>query len=112
MYSIVPMQNIPNNTFLSKIPVDGQNLTLVFRSTYNELAKYWLIDITDGVTGNPLIRALPVIPSQNMLEQYQYLEIGSAYIIPRSKVQEQWPSMETLISDWYLLWSDTDGYRK
>lgn len=110
MYSIVPISDIPNNTFSSKIPVDGKNLTLTFRVTYNELAKYWLIDIND-TNGNVLIRGLPVIPAQNILEPYQYMQIGSAYILPRTKVKEQWPTAGTLSSDWYLVWSDTYGYR-
>lgn len=109
MYSIVPIQNIPNNRFSSKIPVDGQNLTLIFYVTYNELAKYWLIDISNA-DGTMLLSGLPVVPAQNILEQYQYMQIGSAYILPRSKVKEQWPSADTLSTDWYLIWSDTDGY--
>ena len=66
MYSIVPIQNIPNNRFSSKIPVDGQNLTLIFYVTYNELAKYWLIDISNA-DGTMLISGLPVVPAQNIL---------------------------------------------
>ena len=77
MYSIVPIQNIPNNRFSSKIPVDGQNLTLIFYVTYNELAKYWLMDISNA-DGTMLISGLPVVPAQNILEQYQYMQIGSA----------------------------------
>ncbi len=109
MYSIVPLQNIPNTTFSSKIPVDGKNISLTFHLTYNELAKYWLVDVSNS-EGKMLISALPVIPAQNILEQYQYLRIGSAYILPRDSVQEQWPTAETLATDWYLVWSDTDGY--
>ncbi len=83
-------------------------MTLVFRVTYNELAKYWLMDISTAEMGM-LVSALPVIPAQNILEQYQYLGIGSAYVLPRAKVVEQWPSADTISTDWYLVWSDTDG---
>lgn len=108
MVSIIPVQAVPHCTFSSKIPVDGANLTLFFTVTYNELAKYWLVDIADA-DGTALISSLPVIPAQNILEQYQYMKIGSAYILPRSSVAEQWPSADTLTSDWYLVWSDTSG---
>lgn len=108
MYSFIPVQAVPNCTFASKIPVDDMNLILSFSITYNELAKYWVVDIADS-DGNMLIRGLPVIPAQNILEQFQYLKIGSAYILPRSTVSEQWPTADTLTSDWYLVWGDTIG---
>ena len=70
MYSIVPIQNIPNNRFSSKIPVDGQNLTLIFYVTYNELAKYWLIDISNA-DGMMLISGLPVVRSEGHTSELQ-----------------------------------------
>ena len=84
------------------------NITLLFRITYNELAKYWLMDISDD-EGNMLISALPLVPAQNILEQFAYMGIGSAYVLPRTQVKEQWPSAETLTADWYLIWSDTNA---
>lgn len=107
MYSIIPVQAIPNRTFSSVIAVDGSNLTLVFTLHYNELAKYWLVDIAQN--GTILISNLPVIPAENILEQYKYLQIGSAYILPRQVVKEQWPTYDSLASDWYLIWGDSDG---
>lgn len=108
MYSIIPVQAIPNYTFSCKIPVDEQNVTLSFHLTYNELAKYWMTRVTDS-KGNVLIRGLPILPAQNILEQFQYMKIGSAYVIPRQTAQEEWPTQDTLDSDWYLVWSNTDG---
>jgi len=108
MYSAIPLVAVPNYSFSSTIPVDGANITLLFRITYNELAKYWLIDISDD-EGNMLISALPLVPAQNILEQFAYMGIGSAYVLPRTQVKEQWPSAETLTADWYLIWSDTNA---
>lgn len=107
MYSIIPIQAVPNRTFSSIISVDRGNLTLTFTLRYNELAKYWLIDIIKD--SKTLISNLPVIPAENILEQYKYMQIGSAYILPRQIVKEQWPSYNSLASDWYLIWGDTDG---
>lgn len=108
MYSAIPLEAVPNYSFSSTIPVDGTNITLIFHITYNELAKYWLIDISDN-EGNMLISEMPLVPAQNILEQYAYMGIGSAYLLPRAQVKEQWPSADTLTSDWYLIWSDTNG---
>lgn len=108
MLSIVPITAMPNYTFSSKIPVDGQNIVLGFELQYNELAGYWIVTIRDE-HGNDLIAGMPVMPAQNILEQYGYLQIGSAYIVPVQTVVEQWPSRYTLGAQWYLIWGDTDG---
>ncbi len=107
MLSIVPISAIPNYKFSSKIPVDNQNITLQFECQYNELAGYWIVNVLQ--TGKYLIAGLPVLPAQNILEQYAYLGIGSAYIVPAQTIKEQWPSRYTLGSSWYLVWGDTDG---
>lgn len=108
MYSIIPIQAVPNQTFSSKIPVDGFNIELSFILSYNELAKYWIVSVIDS-NGNTLITSLPVIPAQNILEQYRYMKIGSAYVVPRQTVVDEWPTDKTLDANWYLVWGDTDG---
>ena len=108
MISIIPITQIPNRKFSCKILVDNQNLVLQFMLQYNELADYWLVDISDD-KGNPLISCLPVIPAQNILEQFSYMGIGSAAIVPATTIAEEWPSQSTLGVDWYLVWGDTVG---
>lgn len=107
MFSIIPIAATPNYTFSSKVPVDGQNIVLGFELRYNELAGYWIVTIRNE--RSDLIAGLPVLPAQNILEQYEYLQIGSAYIVPAQTVAEQWPSRYTLGAQWYLVWGDTDG---
>ncbi len=107
MYCYVPMQPIPNHQFSCSVPIDGQNVLLRFRMMYNELAGYWVVDISKDDA--MLVSGLPVVPAQDILEQFKYLEIGSAYIVPKSDVREQWPSANTLSSDWYVVWGDTNG---
>ena len=100
MYSIVPFQGIPHRKFSTKVPIDGGNTLLKFQMSYNDLAHYWLVDIykNDGL----VYAGLPLVPGQNILEQVGYLGIGSAWIVPRSRAMEQWPSETTLESDWYI----------
>lgn len=107
MLSIIPINPIPNQTFSCKIPIDNKNITLTFLVTYNEIAKYWVISISSNDA--MLIRNLPIMPAQNLLEQFIYMQIGSAYIVPKHTVNEQYPTYETLNTDWYLVWSDTNG---
>lgn len=108
MLSIVPITATPGRRFSCKIPVDGQSAVLQFSLQYNELAGYWLVDIASA-GGKPLVSCLPALPAENILEQYAYLEIGRAYIVPAQTVKEQWPSRGSFGSDWYLVWGDTDG---
>lgn len=108
MLSIIPITATPNHKFSSKIPVDGKNIILGFELQYNELAGYWIITIHNE-RGEPLIAGIPAVPAQNILEQYDYLEIGRAYIVPAQTLKEQWPSRYTLGAQWYLVWGDTDG---
>lgn len=107
MFSIIPFQGIPNHKFSAKVPIDGGNTLLKFHMKYNELAQYWLVDIYKN---DAMVYAgLPLVPGQNILEQVGYLGIGSAWIVPRSRVMEQWPSAATLASDWYVIWGDSNG---
>lgn len=108
MLSVVPLNVVSNQSFGIKVPVDGNNLSLQLTLTYNELAKYWVLNISNSA-GEALISGLPVVPSRDLLEQYKYLGIGSAYLVPTQTVVDQWPNTKTLGSEWYLLWGDTDG---
>lgn len=107
MYTTIPMQAVSNHKFSCKVYIDGANTLLRFRLMYNELAKYWTVDIYKD--DNMVYAGLPLIPGQNILEQVAYLGIGSAWIVPKSDVGEQWPSEDTLASEWYVIWGDTDG---
>lgn len=106
MYSIIPITAKPRNTFSCKIPVNGKNITLVFTTRYNEIAGYWNVTVSD-TNGLILINNLPMLPGQNILEQYSYLEIGSACIIPAHQMEDEYPNAENLGGDWLLVWSDT-----
>ncbi|MGM9571232.1 MAG: phage baseplate plug protein [bacterium] len=108
--SIIPLQPIPNYCFKSKVPVDGMNKNLTFKLTYNLIAEYWLLELKDE-QNNVLLSAIPLIPGEgkalNILEQYSYLQIGAAYIVPVESINEEYPSINTLGSKWALVWGDT-----
>ena len=107
MFCIVPMQPRPNHSFDVVLPIDGGNTNVKIHLMYNEVAEYWVLDIYKN--GEIVLASLPMIPAQDIFEQLKYLEIGSAWIVPRSELEEQWPSMGTLASDWSVLWGDTNA---
>lgn len=110
MISIIPLTPIPNQKFRVKIPMTGRNVPLNIELRYNELSQYWTMNVSD-IDGKYLIKQLPLIPvgveqNINILEQYEYLDIGNAYILPAQIVTKQWPDSATLGVQWYLYWGD------
>ena len=61
------------------------------------------------VNGNVLIASVPLItglyPAANLLAQYQYLQIGSAYLLNTSNAAIDYPGVNNL-SQFSLLWGD------
>lgn len=106
MLSIVPMQAIPNHTFSAVIPFDDQNINLRFTMQYNEICNFWFVDISQNDT--MLLSGYPLIPAQDLLEQFQYLGIGHAYIVPITQVTKQFPDYNTLSSEWAVVWGDDE----
>ena len=104
MISIVPMQAIPNHSFSCVIPLNNGNIELRFTMQYNEVAGFWFVDINKD--NQTIISGYPLIPAQDLLEQFQYMGIGHAYLIPRSELSRQFPDYETLSTEWYVVWSD------
>lgn len=107
---LIPLTTSPNQTFQSTLAVDGKNITLEFNLKYNEIAEYWIMKITnsDKVI---LLDSIPLIPggypADNIIEQYRYLGIGSAFIVKSSNVAADYPSANTLGTDFLLVWGDT-----
>ena len=106
----LPVTSAPNCTFTTTLAVDGANLTLTFTFRYNELVAYWLMDIANAL-GLPLLASIPLVPGDdpagNILHQYQYLNIGSCFVIKISDTTEQYPGETSLGTDWVLAWDDT-----
>jgi len=110
---IVPIASGSNQMETCTLPVDGKNVTLTFSFTWNAQGAYWYMSIAD-TNGNLLLDAIPVItgqyPAANILHQYQYLGIGSAYLVPASTGLPDNPTFTDLGSDFLLVWSDSESY--
>jgi hypothetical protein len=107
---IIPLDTSPNQKFAATLNVDGKPLTLQFSVYYNEMGGYWLMDVADA-SGKPLLASCPLVtgswPAANLLQQFAYLKIGSAFIINVSGVAMDYPDKTNLGTDFVLLWSDT-----
>lgn len=104
---IVPLTTSPNQTFTSTIPVDGKKIKLYFFLRYNTEQKCWSMDLYDS-SNISLINSIPLICGLNLLEQYSYLNIGSAYILKLdSNIVGDRPNEYNLGKDFALVWGDT-----
>lgn len=107
----LPLTNSPNQSFTSTLQVDGSPLTLAFDFTYNEIALYWTMAVSDQ-SGVLLVEDIPLVtgndPACNILKQFAYLKIGSAYVINSSGVTSpDYPNNLNLGTDFILVWGDT-----
>lgn len=108
---IIPLTNQPNQTFQVVLSVDGGTIRLNLLISYDEMANYWTMGISDS-NNNPLVIGIPLVtgdwPSANVLGQYGYLGIGSAYVLNLSNNNNlDYPNSSTLGTEFALLWSDT-----
>jgi hypothetical protein len=71
------------------------------------------LTVIDGVTRDVLIDAIPLMrgefPAANLLEQYSYMNIGSATIVHHGKLPpDANPNDTNLGAEFYLVWGDTN----
>ena len=108
---IIPLTSDPNQQFQITLSVDDSNRTLSFSLSYNEMAEYWIMAITDPAMNTVLLDSIPLVPGDypaaNILSQYAYFGIGSAYVIKASENTQDIPGANNLGTDFLLVWSDT-----
>lgn len=106
---LIPLTQAPNQTFSIQLTVDGTVLTLAFVLSYSTMAGWWQLQVSN-IQGVVLIGSVPLItgsyPSANLLAQYGYLQIGSAYLLNTSNSSDDYPGGNDLTS-FSLLWGDT-----
>jgi len=109
MAQIIPLTNDANQTLTVALNVNGGVLRLNLFVTYSEMAQYWIMSIYDS-RGNILISSIPMVtgswPAANILSQFGYLNIGSAYIINLGQVSDDYPNSSELGNAFSLLWDD------
>lgn len=110
MAQVIPLTNAPQQSMAVSLKVDGTVLRLQLAIYFSEMAQYWVMDISDS-SGNLLISSIPMLtggwPAANMLSQYGYLKIGSAYIINLGQVADDYPNSTELGNNFSLVWDDT-----
>lgn len=110
MNQIIPLTNSPNQTITVNLTVNGAALTLNLTINYMEIGQYWYMQVADA-NNKLLLAQIPLLtgswPAANILEQYQYLRIGSAYVLNISNTDVvDYPDANNLGTDFVLMWGD------
>lgn len=107
---IVPLTAEPNQSLSITLPINGENITLGLILRYNSAANYWVMSIYDS-NNTLILDSVPLVPGDypaaDILESYQYLGIGSAYIVNASNSGLDIPNDVSLGVDHFLLWGDS-----
>lgn len=111
MQQQIVLTNAPAQAFTSTLQVDGAPLTLNFVFRYNEVANYWVMRVSDQ-NDVLLLDSVPLVtgnsPACNILGQFAYLEIGSAYVLNVTGVRDSnFPNSFNLGTGFILVWGDT-----
>jgi hypothetical protein len=106
---LINTTNAPNQTLQVSLNVNNAILKLNITLRFNEMAQYWVLGILDQ-NNNMLVDSIPLLtgtwPAANILQQCQYLGIGSAYIINLGTAVADYPGVNDLGSNFLLIWGD------
>jgi hypothetical protein len=110
-YQKIPLTSDPNQEFSVTLQINGENRQLKFNLNWNYIGSYWVMRITDPATDQILIDSVPLVAGSvntdqlNILNKYEYLGIGKAYLIPtKDPIEYDHPNDENLGTDFALLW--------
>lgn len=101
----IQLDTSPNQTWQVTVVVDGVAATYFVVLDYNEIAQYWAMSIYDS-NQNLLVAGIPLVTGLNTLRQYQYLGIGSIYIVNTGASTEDYPDDTNLGSAFQMIWAD------
>lgn len=110
-YFSIPLTTSPDQSFRTKANIRGKNITCGFRVRYNTEGNYWTISMyTDNYDQN-LIDDIVVYAGytyyNDLLKQYRYKQLGSLYVLPKKMNTSDYPDMNNINSDYYLIWGDS-----
>lgn len=109
MAQLIPLTQSPNQVFTVQLTVDGNPLTLNLQLSYAAMAGWWQLQVAN-VQGVVLVASVPLVtgyyPAANVLAQYGYLAIGSAYVLNTGNATTDYPG-ESSLTKFSLLWGDT-----
>lgn len=81
---ILDIKNSYNQRITTSVEIGEEVKNLEIFLEYNEMAGYWVCSIKDLSTNEMVISSMPLLVGQDLLQQYEYLGIGSSTILNMS----------------------------
>lgn len=105
----IPVSNSFNQSFTLALPLSElQTLSLSFFISWNNIANYWQVDISNP-DGTRYVSALPLVlrtgVTANMLDFVEYLNIGKMYLLPLNNSTSQGPGLTDWGTNFILIWA-------
>lgn len=109
MNQVIPLTNDQAQQATVQLTVDDAARTLTLNINYLAMAGYWVMAVVDAA-GTLLLSGVPLLtgsyPAANLLAQYQYMQIGSAYLLNTGSGLIDSPGQTTL-DQFTLVWGDS-----
>lgn len=106
---IINVTSAPNQRFSVSLAVNGGTINLQLSLSFNAMGEFWVLNIFTP-SGIPIMLSVPLVtgvwPAANILSPFQYLNIGSCYVINVTGADADLPGATSLGSDFTLLWGD------
>ena len=102
---VIPLDASPNQTWQVSVSINGTVQDFFVNLNFNEVAGYWVMEIADS-NQNLLLSDVPLLCGLNLLQQYQYLQIGSLYLLNVGNDPSDSPNSTNLGSSFVLVWGD------
>lgn len=105
----VPVNSNPNQSLFFTAEINRKNMNIELRLRYiNDT--YWVMDILNRDTREFYLTNIPLVPAedpaQNILEAYDSMWIGNAYIVPTDNITVDGPTGDDLGTSWALVWDN------
>lgn len=109
----IPIDTDGDQQFNITVQVGEENVSLILRLRYNTEGDFWRMDITNADTEEMLISGVPLLtgeyPAADILEQFEYIGIGSAIVLKMTDDAEgDFPNLENIDTDYVLFWGKED----
>lgn len=106
-YQVINLNNDPKQFWAFTVNIGEKNIDLQLKLFWNEMAGYWSMSLFNS-SGVSLVEGIPLFCNIDLLGQFGYLEIGSAYLINLTGDPANAASNNNLNKDYFLCWMERE----
>ena len=111
----IPLDPEDEQRFDITLDIAGESVDLNLHLRYNSEGDFWSMDIAQASDGTMLISNMPLLtgeyPAADILGQFQHLGLGSSVVIKTTdETVLDYPNLESLGTDFVLMWGSGDPY--